>query len=201
MKIGNFLKSLNVEIFFVTEKFIRKKVIKMIKKTILFMFIAIMVFSVTCIASAQKSITDILYGDFSEIESFGYIYVKVQGERATLIGLKSDELTDYAKLRYKNNFSGIEYQEISSEESSIFQEEEKAKKVGSIWFRVWISGENNPIAYFIECKAGNYDNYEIWSDEVLGVCDEREINQIARNEINRMIEDFAIIFFKVRGEI
>ncbi len=160
-----------------------------------------LVFSVTCIVSAQKSITDILYGDFSEIESFGYIYVKVQGERAALIGLNSDDLTDYAKLRYKNNFSGIEYQEISSEESSIFQEEEKVKKVGSIWFRVWISGENNTIAYFIECKAGNYENYEIWSDEVLGVCDEREINQIARNEINRMIEDFAIIFFKVRGEI
>jgi hypothetical protein len=173
----------------------------MVKKIVIFLFIAMMVFSVTFIASAQKSITDILYGDFSEIDSFGYIQVKVQGERAALIGLKSDELTDYAKLRYKNNFSGIEYQEISTEESSIFQEEERAKKVGSIWFRVWISGESNQIAYFIECKAGNYENYEIWSDEVLGICDEREINQIARNEINRMIEDFAIIFFKVRGEI
>lgn len=201
MKIEKFLRALNVEIFFVTEKFIRKRVIKMVKKIVIFMFLVITVFSVTCIASAQKSITDILYGDFSEIDSFGYIYVKVQGDRAALIGLKSDELTDYAKLRYKNNFSGVEYQEISSEESSIFQEEEKAKKVGSIWFRVWISGESNPIAYFIECKAGNYKSYEIWSDEVLGVCDEREINQIARNEINRMIEDFAIIFFKVRGEI
>lgn len=171
------------------------------KKIITLIFIVIMVFSFTCVASAQKSIIEILYGDFLEIDTFGYIYVKVQGERAPLIGLKEDELTDYAKLRYKNNFSGIQYNEITSEETLIFQEEEKAKRVGSIWFRVWITGESGQIAYFIECKAGNYENYEIWSDEVLGICDEREINQIARNEINRMIEDFAIIFFKVRGEI
>ncbi len=173
----------------------------MIKKIIIFIFIVITVFSVTCIGSAQKSITDILYGDFSEIETFGYIYVKVQGDRASIIGLNSEELTDYAKLRYKNNFSGIEYQEISTEESAIFQEKEKAEKAGSIWFRIWIAGDNSPIAYYIECKAGNYDNYEIWSDEVLGVCEEKEIMQIVRNEINRMVENFAIVFFKVRGEI
>lgn len=165
------------------------------------MFIAITVFSVTCIATAQKSITDILYGDFSEIKTFGYIYVKTQGDRASIVGLNSEELTDYAKLRYKNNFSGIEYQEIATEESAIFQEEERAKKAGSMWFRVWIEGENSPIAYYIECKAGNYENYEIWSDELLGVCDKKEIKQIVRNEINRMIENFAIVFFKVRGEI
>ena len=173
----------------------------MVKKIVIFMFIAIMVFSVTCVAGAQKSIADILYGDFAEIDSFGYIYVKVQGDRASIIGLNSDELTDYAKLRYKNNFSGVEYQEITTEESVIFQEEEKAKKAGSIWFRIWIAGDKSPIAYYIECKAGNYDNYEMWSDEVLGICDEKEISQIVRNEINRMIENFAIVFFKVRGEI
>ncbi|MDD3031852.1 MAG: hypothetical protein PHQ99_00215 [Atribacterota bacterium] len=152
-------------------------------------------------AAAQRNITDILYGDLAQIETFGYIYVKVQGERAPRIGLSSEELTDYAKLRYKNNFSGIEYQEITAEETSIFQEEEKAKRAGSIWFRVWIAGENSPIAYLIECKAGNYEKYEMWTDEVLGICDEKDIKQIARNHINRMIEDFAIIFFKVRGEI
>ena len=150
---------------------------------------------------AQRSIYDILYRDFTEIETFGYIHVKVLGDRLAMIGLNSDELTDYAKLKYINNFSGVEYREITAEESSIFQEEERAKKVGSIWFRIWIAGETSPIAYYIECKAGNYKNYEIWSDEVLGLCNEKEINQIARNEINRMIENLAITFFKVRGEI
>ncbi len=150
---------------------------------------------------AQRTIDDILYGDFTEIETFGYIHVKVQGDRLSMIGLNSKELTDYATLKYINNFSGIKYQEITAEESSIFQEDESAKKVGSIWFRIWIAGDASPIAYYIECKAGNYNDYEIWSDEVLGLCNEKEINQIARSEINRMIENLAITFFKVRGEM
>ncbi|MBN2395469.1 MAG: hypothetical protein JXC36_03280 [Candidatus Atribacteria bacterium] len=153
-------------------------------------------------ANAQKTIDDILYGDFREIESFGYIQVKVQQDQGAMIGLlDSAELTDYARLKFKNNFSGIPYLEIAAEESTLYQEEEKAKKVGSIWCRVWIVGEIYPIAYYIECKAGNYDHYEMWSDEVLGYCNEKEINQIVRNEINRMIENLAIVFFKVRGEI
>lgn len=175
----------------------------MFQKTgIILLVILLMMISTTSHIYAQKSIDDILYGDFKDIETFGYIYVKVQGERSAIIGLNSTELTDYAKLRYKNNFSGIEYKEITVEEStSIFQEEERAKKVGSIWFRIWTAGESSPIAYYIECKAGNYKNYEIWSDEILGICDEKSINQIARTEINRMIENLAILFFKVRGEI
>lgn len=172
----------------------------MIRK-ILILILTVIFLSVGISAAAQRDITDILYGGLAEIETFGYIYVKVQGERAPIIGLDSVDLTDYAKLRYKNNFSGINYQEISIEESSIFQEEEKAKKAGSIWFRVWIAGESSPIAYYIECKAGNYDKYEIWSDEKLGICNERELKQIVRNEINRMIEDFAIVFFKIKGDI
>ena len=152
-------------------------------------------------ASAQMTIDDILYSDLKEIESFGYIHVKVQGERAAIIGLSNDELTDYAKLKYKNNFIGIEFKEIAVEESSLYQEDSEAKKVGSVWFRIWVAGEGNPIAYYIECKAGNYIDYELWNDEILGLCNERDIKQICRNEINRMIENLAITFFKVRGEI
>lgn len=178
----------------------------MSKKIVIFILIFLSIFSISIgvkvnTVYAQKNLDDILYGDFAEIEDFGYIFVKIQGEKSSLIGLDSNELTDYAKLKYKNNFSGIGYREIAADESIIFQEEEKAKKIGSIWFRIWIVGEEYPIAYYIECKAGNYVNYDIWSDEVLGFSDEKEISQIARNEITRMIENLAIIFFKVKGEI
>jgi hypothetical protein len=157
--------------------------------------------SLTSAVNSQESIDDILYQDFKEVETFGYIHVKVQGDESFLVGLKSEELTEFAKLKYKNNFANIEYREIPAEESYLYQEEEKAKKVGSIWFRVWTVGEEFPIAYYIECRAGTYKNYEIWRDEVLGFCDRRELKQIVRNEITRMIENLAITFFKVRGEI
>ncbi|MDD4363251.1 MAG: hypothetical protein PHD33_03460 [Atribacterota bacterium] len=174
------------------------------KKTIIFILIVLGILFLNITMNtvyAQKSLDDILYGDFAEIDNFGYIFVKIQGENSSLIGLDSYELTNYAKLKYKNNFSGIDYREITADEYVIFQEEEKAKKTGSIWFRIWTAGEGYPIVYYIECKAGNYQNYDIWNDEVLGFCDEKEINQIARTEITRMIENFAITFFKVRGEI
>lgn len=174
----------------------------MVKRMLIFIILFMcFLFVFSGVVLAQKSLDDILYSDFKEIESFGYIQVKVQGEQAKLIGLSSTEMTDYARLKYKNNFNGIPFQEITAEESSIYQEEQKAKKVGSIWFRIWITGEGFPVAYYIECKAGNYHHYEIWTDEVLGFCDAKEINQISRNEINRMIENLAITFFKVRDEL
>ena len=171
------------------------------KKTVqlLLLLLCFCIFGTTI--SSQESLEEILYRDFKEVETFGYINVKVQGEQAFSIGLKSEELTDYARLKYKNNFASIAFQEISAGEAYLYQEEGDAKKVGSIWFRVWTVGEDFPIAYYIECRAGNYKDYEIWRDEVLGFCDEQEIKQIVRQEITRMMENLAITFFKVRGEI
>ncbi len=150
---------------------------------------------------SQESLEDFLYQDFKEIENFGYIAVKVQGEQAFLIGLNSEELTSFARLKYKNNFAHIAFQEIPVEETYLYQEEEQAKKVGSIWFRVWTVGDDFPIAYYVECRAGSYKNYELWHQEALGCSDIKGIKQIIRNEITRMIESLAIAFFKARGEI
>lgn len=173
----------------------------MSKKFILLLIILLIFFTLSFSINSQESLEDILYRDFKDVETFGYINVKVQGEQAFSIGLKSEELTDYARLKYKNNFAAIAFQEITAGEAYLYQEEEEAKKVGSIWFRVWTVGETFPIAYYIECRAGSYKNYEMWKDEVLGFCDEKEIKQIVRHEITRMMENLAITFFKVRGEI
>ena len=47
----------------------------------------------------------IIYKDFKEIEYFGFIYVYLEGDDAGKIGLNSEELTKYAKLKFKNNFA------------------------------------------------------------------------------------------------
>jgi hypothetical protein len=173
----------------------------MSKKIIQLSLILLFFFTLGTNISSQESLEEILYRDFKDVQTFGYVNVKVQGEQAFSIGLKSEELTDYARLKYKNNFATITFQEISAGEAYLYQEEEEAKKVGSIWFRVWTAGEDFPIAYYIECRAGTYNDYEMWRDEVLGFCDEKEIKQIVRHEITRMMENLAITFFKVRGEI
>lgn len=175
----------------------------MYKKTTIFLILLLLVSYLSGSAFAQDSIQELLYGDLKEIESFGYIFVKVEGEKASQIGIADLELIDFAKLRFKNNFSHIQYQEITAEEARFYQEEENAKRVGSIWFRVWLEAgpDDIPFAYYIECKAGNYEIFDMWNCEVLGIADNQNIHQIVRYEMNRMIEDFAMVFFKVRGEI
>lgn len=172
------------------------------KKKYLFLLSILLIFTtVTNTSNSQGSIDDFLYHDFKDIEIFGYIRVKVQGEQSFLIGLNSEELTSFARLKYKNNFASIVFQEIPAEEAYLYEEEEQAKKVGSIWFRVWTIGDDFPIVYYVECRAGSYKNYDIWHEEALGFNDVKGIKQVVRNELTRMIENLAITFFKVRGEI
>jgi hypothetical protein len=171
------------------------------KRNLMLLLVFLILLTISNNIYSQESLEDFLYKDFKEIENFGYIGVKVQGEQAFLIGLNSEELTSFARLKYKNNFAYITFQEIPAEEAYLYQEEEQAKKVGSIWFRVWTTGDDFPIAYYVECRAGSYKNYELWHQEALGCSDIKGIKQIIRNEITRMIESLAIAFFKARGEI
>ena len=172
------------------------------KRRILVLLLTLSIFlTISSALNSQESLDDFLYRDFKDIQTFGYIKVKVQGEQALLTGLNSEELTSFARLKYKNNFAKIAFQDISAEEAYLYQEEEQGKKVGSIWFRVWTAGDDSSIAYYVECRAGSYENYELWHDEALGLVDAKEIKQIVRDEITRMIENLAITFFKARGEI
>ncbi len=165
--------------------------------TLFFLFISV---NIIC-SQEQVSLDDFLYREFKEVESFGYIHVKIQNEGYSAIELSSQELTDFARLKYKNNFADIPFNEISAEGAYLVQAEGSADKVGSIWFRVWIVGESFPMAYYIECRAGTYESFEIWRDEALGFCDVKEIKTVIKQEIASMMERLAIIFFKVRGEI
>lgn len=173
----------------------------MSKKYLVFLFTLLIFTVLTTSLYAEESLDDILYGDFKEVETFGYINVKVQKEQPLSIDISSQDLTNFARLKYKNNFATIPFKEIPAQESYLYQEEEKAKKVGSIWLRVWTVGVDFPISFYIECRAGTYKDYDIWREEKLGYCSKDELNQVVRNEITKMIENLAITFFKVRKEI
>lgn len=85
------------------------------KKMILLIITIVTVFIQMSIngLSQGKIFEEIIYKDFKYIEYFNYITVFVKSEHAEEIGLKSEELTKYAKLRFKNNFSSIEYKDKS----------------------------------------------------------------------------------------
>ena len=153
---------------------------------------------------ALEAVKKLLYEDFKEIESFGTIWVLFEGEDAQNIGLNEQELTDYVKLRFKNNFGKVKYQDISKDKgkgNTIFENEAEAKKIGCIRFLVWVVGVDYPIAYYVKCEAGNFKNFLIWSDAVLGYGSKENVPDSIRKSLNEMIERLAIDFFKARGEL
>ena len=141
------------------------------------------------------------YGELLKIKRFGLIAVNVNGDAGKL-GLNNNDLTDYAKLRFKNNFSRVSYEEVSKEElQTLSGDDAKAKKVGVISCRVWVVGNNYPVAYHVRCDEGNYKNLSIWSDEILGYGSKPNLPETVKRSISEMMEKLAIIYFKVRGEM
>ena len=140
------------------------------------------------------------YNDFKKIERFGVISIECGGD-AEKIGLSEKSLTDYAKLRYKNNFGNFTFKEPTPEERSIYYDKAKGEKVGQIWFTIWAVGDDYPIAYYIRCTAGNYDRNDIWKNEVLGYGSKNNVPDTVKKAIDLMMEKLAIDFFKARGEM
>lgn len=149
-----------------------------------------------------EAIEKFIYKDFKEIQSFGRIWVVFEGKDAKEIGLNQDELVDYVKLRFKNNFGKIKYEAISGEKfKTVLGNEAEAKKIGSISFTVWVVGKDYPIAYHLKCEAGHFRNFSIWSQAILGYGSKENVPDLIKKYLNEMIERLAIDFFKARGEL
>ena len=149
-----------------------------------------------------EDVMKLAYRDFKEIESFGVIWVVFEGEDAQKIGLNIDELIDYVKLRFKNNFGSMKYEELSEKRwSTIFGDKAEAKKTGSLRFTVWVVGDDYPIAYHVKCDAGNFRDFSIWSRAFLGYGSKKNVPSTIKKALNDLIEKLAIDFFKARGEL
>ena len=148
----------------------------------------------------------------SGIESFGIISVQTRGNAAE-VGLEESQLTDYLRLKFKNNFAGVKFHDlvgqfISDETGAVLaylamlsQNEEEAKKVGTIRCFVWTVGKNDAVAYHVWCEAGDWMKGRIWDREVLGFDHPSKVALSVKNDLRELIENFAVVFFKARGEM
>lgn len=175
------------------------------KKIILLLIMFVLFYLPLTSFSQDKNLTEnkrptlmqIIYKDFKEIEYFGFIHVYVKGDYAEKIGLNSETLTKYAKLKFKNNFAYINYKNIDLPYNAPDSEK---KKRGSLHIFIWTVGDDYPIAYYIRCKAGNYFGY-FWEIEALGVSSKDNVPDKIKKTIGEMIEKLAIDFFVVRNEM
>lgn len=142
----------------------------------------------------------LLFRDFREIKSFGILAVSLVGD-AEKIGLNEADLTDCVKAAFKDYFPGIKYEDISTDpEKFMALAASREKKIGNITFRVWVVGEDQPVAYHVRCDAGNFDNPAVRTDETLGHGSRKTAPDAIREVINEMMKSLSVDFFRVRAE-
>lgn len=139
------------------------------------------------------------YSGFLTIERFALIDVEVSGS-AEKLGLKEDKLTDQLRLRFKNNFAGMEFKEPDSL-VRILLNPDSAQKYGSLHVAVWTVGDDYPVAFHIEITSGNLADTDQYKRAMLGYGSKKDVPATIRKQIEELVEDAAVVFFKARGEL
>jgi hypothetical protein len=138
------------------------------------------------------------YKSFLDIENFykDTTTVLVIDSDAGKVGVNS-HLTNYLRLKVKNNFTDIKF--IGLGKST-------GKQTGYISVRVLVLGNSASTFYHIITKFNSYyrpfdDTYTIKTEESFGHCPKDSIPDRIKTNIGSMVEDLAILFYKVRGEL
>jgi hypothetical protein len=132
----------------------------------------------------------------SNIEYFGKIEIHLRGDAEKLFN--KDEVANYVYLKYGNNFKGIlPFKKISHDKlvkhmgASPPEQRTVAHKIGHMAFKIWLVGDDYPIAYNIKFHAGSVVDKDLWNDEVLGYGSKDNLSQNIRKTIDRMLEGLA----------
>jgi len=139
--------------------------------------------------------------DLILISFFGSISVSVHlADSATPArpsGLSSEELTQFMRVKFARYFSGVPFRGI---DASHWSDEENRRAMGRFSCRVWIEGDDSPVAYQVKCQISTSDHLNIIEDASLGYGPKDKVAAIVRQQIDRMVESFALIFSRVRSE-
>ena len=154
------------------------------------------------------------------IKAFGLISVTLDGT-ARELGLDSEVLEDYIRLRVRNDFVGLRLVHMAEKGgvervmSRLRQEETQGKEQrppefseaeqGYLTCYVGTAGEAYPIAYYVECRSDKSRGLEegtvSWERGALGVATRSNLLDVIKHTLDQMIVALAIDFFRERGEL
>ncbi|MCD4779265.1 MAG: hypothetical protein K8S27_01770 [Candidatus Omnitrophica bacterium] len=68
---------------------------------------------------------------------------------------------------------------------------------------VWTVGDDYPIAYHVEINACNFNStcQKEYRNAYLGYVSKRNVKIVIKESISELVDDFAVAFFKARGEL
>jgi hypothetical protein len=167
------------------------------KSVLSFSLVSLLALSDACVA--QGSVQD--YGDLKPISFFGSISVKVHIVDSTQPdksgGLSSEDLTQFMRLQFSRYFSDVPFRGI---DVSHWSDEENKASMGRFSCRVWIESNESPVAYQVKCQISTSDHLNIIEDASLGYGPKDKVAAIVRQQIDRMVQSFALIYFQIKNE-
>jgi len=159
--------------------------------------------SVLAESGGNSDLTDeeieLFYGLFKEVESFGLISLTLVGN-AEKIGLKEELLTKYLDEKFRACFCNIKYEDLTQNPAKLAAAiARRDRKIGMIACRVWVVGDDYPIAYHVRCDAGTFQNPSIWSEEVLGHGSKSTAPGAIQEILSELMQVLAANFMKATG--
>lgn len=156
----------------------------------------------------KENLTQTLYGDLKYIDKLYWINADLWGEDKDIekisqeTNLTSEYLTDYLKLRIKNNMANIPI--MNNEEGSdwLINTHNKTEKetAGRFYVKVLLVGDSYPIVFYILKQFGNA-NEVIWEAESLGYTNISDLEEEIKDIIDNFVEKASVMYFKMKDEM
>jgi len=144
------------------------------------------------------------YEDLKAISFFGAISVSVYiGNPANPAipgnrdGLSSAELTQFMRFQFTKYFSDVPFRSVDVADWS---SEENRRVMGRFFCRVWIADDDSSVVYQVKCQISTSEHSNIIGNVIIGYCFKDEAAAVISQHIDRMVESFARIYFRVRNE-
>lgn len=134
------------------------------------------------------------FGGLGSLERFVAVSVSVEGS-TDIIGLDKNLLTDYARLRFRNSFVGMNL------EKTIKIIDEQRSKTGIVYIKIKTVGDDYPIAYYVSCNAITFSSEFLLELSCLGVTSKNDAPNTIRDAISNLMDSLAIRFFKDKGKM
>jgi len=138
--------------------------------------------------------------EMRQIKKFVSVEVQTQGT-AEKIGLKGPDLTDLTRVLFLKKVPGVPLEGSSGPSGD---GTEPLGQLGFLTCEVWTVGEQQIVAYHIDCNAGSYITPRtpgsLWNRAILGYGPKEEVSEAVRKGLRTMVELFATTFSNARAE-
>jgi len=137
--------------------------------------------------------------EMRQIKKFVSVEVQTQGT-AEKIGLASADLTDLTRVLFLKKVPGLPLEGSTGPSGD---GTEPLSQLGFLTCEVWTVGEQQIVAYHIDCNAGSYITPRtpgsLWNRAILGYGPKEEVSEAVRKGLRTMVELFGTTFSEARA--